>query len=435
MSRILDINGKPIELKNEKKNFSASIVDTSSLLQNYNQLWEHNSAVISYHYSTNPILYKAIDLIASNTIDLDICYKNQDGEIIEKPPVNVVELWDKPYPMSNNANFLRDLIVEYCLYDEVFIWVSRNPNAPQMRVIKNSDINISSIDAHMSLPTAYQVQENRFVKRKLTDYRYLDNNDNQLLHLYKSNPFHYFKGCSGISAIFKVIDGFSLAQDWNNSLLKNNARPSGFLKTTGDYTLSAEDKHELSQELQNYSGSQNAGRPMLLDGGIEFIQASFNPKDVEFVQALKLNAALIASHLGVPSQMLGISDQQTYNNFAEARVNLYESAILPKYKVILDFLSDNIFMPKMGVRLEYDLTKVDVYKEREMQKMQALQQIDYLSTNEKRAMLGLPEVDNGDMLYRDFNKVPIGYEDEPIEPQQPQQPQQDEPNTDTDNPA
>ena len=61
-------------------------------------------------------------------------------------------------------------------------------------------------------------------------------------------------------------------------------------------------KTELADQ---YQGTANAGRPMLLEGGLDWKAMSLSPKDMDFIEAKHSAAREIALAFGVPPMLLG----------------------------------------------------------------------------------------------------------------------------------
>ncbi len=62
----------------------------------------------------------------------------------------------------------------------------------------------------------------------------------------------------------------------------------------------------------------NAGRPLLLEGGLDWKTMSLSPKDMDFIEAKHVAAREIALAFGVPPMLLGIPGDNTYSNYPEA---------------------------------------------------------------------------------------------------------------------
>ena len=129
---------------------------------------------------------------------------------------------------------------------------------------------------------------------------------------------HY--GLSPIEAAATAIDIHNTASRWNKALLDNSARPSGALVyTSRDGNLTPEQYDRLKAELeQGFQGAAHAGRPLLLEGGLDWKSMSLSPKDMDFIEAKHVAAREIALALGVPPMLLGIPGDNTYSNYQEA---------------------------------------------------------------------------------------------------------------------
>ena len=73
----------------------------------------------------------------------------------------------------------------------------------------------------------------------------------------------------------------------------------------------------------------NAGRPLLLEGGLSWQPLSLSPKDMDFLEAKNAAARDIALAFGVPPMLLGIPGDNTYSNLAEANRAFWRTSVVP----------------------------------------------------------------------------------------------------------
>ena len=66
-----------------------------------------------------------------------------------------------------------------------------------------------------------------------------------------------------------------------------------------------------------------------LEGDFDWKEMGLSPKDMDFHRLKNMATTDIALCFGVPSQLVGVPDSQTYSNVAEARLALYEETIIP----------------------------------------------------------------------------------------------------------
>jgi HK97 family phage portal protein len=213
-----------------------------------------------------------------------------------------------------------------------------------------------------------------------------------LIHIRHFHPAddHYGAGC--LSAAHQAVAIHNAAGQWNRQLLENAARPSGALVyDAGDGAgLTADQFERLKEELaQAFAGPANAGRPMLLEGGLKWQALSLSPADMDFA-ALKAAAARdIALAFGVPPMLLGLPGDATYANYREANRALWRLTLLPLSAKILGALGEGLAPWFPDARLATDFDRVPALAEDRERLWAQVSAADFLSDDEKRELLGL----------------------------------------------
>jgi HK97 family phage portal protein len=213
-----------------------------------------------------------------------------------------------------------------------------------------------------------------------------------LLHLKLFHPLDDHSGFSPLVAAGAALDLSNAAAGWNKALLDNSARPSGALvyqpKDGGN--LSADQYQRLKDELEaGYSGAVNAGRPLLLEGGLDWKAMGLSPKDMDFIEARNGAARDIALALGVPPMLVGIPGDNTYANYQEANRAFYRLTVLPLIsRTAASFsawLSDAY---GDGLRLEPDLDRIAGLAGEREALWARVGAADFLTDEEKREAVG-----------------------------------------------
>ena len=215
----------------------------------------------------------------------------------------------------------------------------------------------------------------------------------QVAHLKALHPRsdHYGMGC--IEAAIAAASVHNRAAKWNKSLLDHGARPSGALSydPADGSVLSNDQFARLKSELaEEFSGSGNAGRPLLLEGGLKWQALSLRPADMDFVRLKEGAARDIALAFGVPPVLVGLPGDATYANAREAGRALYRQTVLPMAERILSGLSAMLSDWLGPVRLAVDTDTISELGEDRAYLWQRLAAADFLTTGEKREMLGYP---------------------------------------------
>lgn len=202
---------------------------------------------------------------------------------------------------------------------------------------------------------------------------------------------HYGMGC--LDAAIPAASLHNRATRWNKGLLDNAARPSGALsyEPADGSVMTAEQFRRLKEELTiEFAGSTNAGRPMLLEGGLKWQALSLTPADMNFVALKEAAARDIALAFGVPPVLVGLPGDATYANAREAGRALYRQTILPMAARILDALA-TILSDWLGpVTLTVDTDQISELAEDRTALWAAVGAATFLSEVEKRTMLGFP---------------------------------------------
>ncbi|MDX2155132.1 MAG: phage portal protein [Hyphomicrobiaceae bacterium] len=220
-----------------------------------------------------------------------------------------------------------------------------------------------------------------------------------VLHIKLFHPSSDHYGFSPLEAAASAIDLHNTASNWNKALLDNSARPSGaIVYTARDGNLTSEQIERLKSELEaGFQGSANAGRPLLLEGGLDWKAMSLSPKDMDFIEARHVAAREIALALGVPPMLLGIPGDNTYSNLAEAQRTFWRSTVLPLVERVASELSlwlGPAFRDPVELRVDID-TLPALAGEREAL-WASLEKTSFLTTAEKRSLAGFSPMPGAD---------------------------------------
>src|SRR6056297_3195361 len=154
-----------------------------------------------------------------------------------------------------------------------------------------------------------------------------------ICHIKSFHPQDDHYGLSPLQAAAQAVDVHNAASRWSKALLDNAARPSGaivYKGAEGQGALGADQYDRLVSEMEaHHQGARNAGRPMLLEGGLDWKPMGFSPSDMEFQKTKESAAREIALAFGVPPMLLGIPGDATFANYQEANRAFYRLTVLP----------------------------------------------------------------------------------------------------------
>jgi HK97 family phage portal protein len=248
---------------------------------------------------------------------------------------------------------------------------------------------------------------------------------NKIMHIKSFHATDDLYGLSAISVAAKGIDNDNAASTWNNSLLNNSARPSGAMVTESH--LGDDQYNRLKDEINvNYKGASKAGKFMLLEGGLKWVEMGLSPKDMDFILSKKMSRIEICAAFGVPPEIVGDKEHATYSNYQEARQAFYQETVLPILDLIRDKLNAGL-VPLFGenLHLNYDRDGIEALQEsREKVWARAMDafKAGVIMKNETRQAVGYETVEGGNVFYEPTNIIPVG----PDAPEAPEIAEEDE---------
>jgi len=375
-------------------------------------------------YKKNAIVYKCVNEIAKGAASVPFMLKAGDNVIEEHP---AIELLKRPNPIQSYNEFFNALFGYLLLSgNNYMLKVGPERGAPsELHLLRPDRMVIKG--GGRPIPDRYEY----ILNGRIQDTYLVDQNtgDSEIKHTKLWNPLDDFYGCSPLSAAAVEVDQHNLSSKHNINLLNNGARPSGAVvfKPKDDsgmqVNLSEAQRQQLLTDLNNrFSGTQNSGRPMLLEGDFDWKEMGLSPKDMDFLNLKHMSATDIAMCFGVPSQLVGVPDAQTYANVAEARLALYEETIIPLLRLVQSDLNEWLF-PQYDERLEfeYDIDKIPALAERRRRIYENISQAvqhGIITRNEAREQIGLSPIEGGDDIYISATLFPLGSE-VPAEPDDP----------------
>jgi HK97 family phage portal protein len=216
-----------------------------------------------------------------------------------------------------------------------------------------------------------------------------------ICHIRAFHPQDDHYGFSPMQAAAVAVDVHNSASAWSKALLDNAARPSGaivYRGLDGQGNLSADQYDRLVSEMESHhQGARNAGRPMLLEGGLDWKPMGFSPSDMEFQKTKEAAAREIAVAFGIPPMLMGIPGEATYANYQEAHRAFFRLTVLRLASKVTAALSHWMSgFTGEAVELRPDLDQVPALAAERDQQWVRVGAADFLTVAEKRVLLGLP---------------------------------------------
>lgn len=336
-------------------------------------------------FQGNPVGYRSVKLIAEAAAALPLILQDCERRYESHP---VAALVSRPNAAQGRAELLEALYAQLMLSGNGYVEaVSPEPGLPAELHVLRSD-RMSLVPGADGWPMAYDYAVGARKHRFSPDL---------ICHIRNFHPQDDHYGLAPLQAAATAIDVHNSASRWSKALLDNAARPSGaivYRGADGSGSMTQDQFERLQAEMEaHHQGARNAGRPMLLEGGLDWKPMGFSPSDMEFQKTKEAAAREIALAFGVPPMLLGIPGDATYANYAEANRAFYRLTVLPLAAKVLAALSHWLSgFTGEAVELRPDLDQVPALATERDAQWRRVSEAEFLTAAEKRAMLGLPRL-------------------------------------------
>jgi HK97 family phage portal protein len=341
----------------------------------------------------NAIVHRAVKLVAENAASCAFLAYDDAAERDRHP---LLDLLARPNPRQDGAAFFEALHAYLLLAGNAYVEAVMVDGAvrelyalrpDRMRVVPGLD---GWAEAYEYTAAGRTVRFDQNVSLP------------PILHLTSFHPLDDHYGLSALEAAAVAVDTHNAAAKWNKALLDNAARPSGALVYSGPEgsVLSDGQFERLKRELEEqYQGTVNAGRPLLLEGGLDWKAMSLSPKDMDFMEAKHAAAREIALAFGVPPMLLAIPGDNTYSNYQEANRVFWRQTVLPLAQRVGSSLAQWL-APAFGsqLRLAVDTDRIDALAADRAALWERVSKAPFLTPNEQRMATGYSPLDGGDRL-------------------------------------
>lgn len=357
-------------------------------------------------YGQNVIASRCIQSISDAVSSVRWVVKNGEDEVEDGP---LVRLLDRPNPGQSFSEYA-EAVVGYRLiagnsYEER-LDVRGEPKElyalrpDRMRVVPGAD----------GFPVRYEYKLNGKTVRWQVDPA---RDDNPIWHARTFNPTNDWYGMSPVEAAAYSIDVHTQAMAFVKALLDNSATPSGAMVMEGQ--TSDDQFARLKEEIdRQYSGAKNAGRPMLLEGGMMWQGMGMTPDAMNLIDTKHAAARDICLAFGVPPMLIGIPGDNTYANYKEARLAFWEDTVLPIINRLAQDWTQWLAVP-FGHVIEADLDHIPAIVDKRETLWNMVEGSASLTINEKRQAMGYPPVNGGDQLLVAMGQVPLESADPGLE--------------------
>ncbi|WP_312068712.1 phage portal protein [Lelliottia nimipressuralis] len=233
-----------------------------------------------------------------STLPLKIYIRQPDGSrkaATDHPAYSI--LCRKPNSEMTPSRFMLMVVASICLRGNAFI---------EKKFIANRLVSLVPL-----LP------QNMVVKRLTSgalEYKYTENGNERVIPVKNIMHIRGF-GLDGVCGMMPmktgrdVIGSAMAVEESAAKIFEQGLQSSGFL--TAEQALNEEQRERLREYMAKFTGSKNAGKIMVLEGGLKYQGVTMNPEDAQMLESRSFSIEEICRWFRVPPFMVGHTTKQS----------------------------------------------------------------------------------------------------------------------------
>ena len=385
---------KKVEQDNEERNLVPVNIALHGILTGVT-----NDLYTSEELLSIPVAKACCDLIVNAIKALPIeLYKYVDNDTVQevKDDYRLRLLNDEPNTIATGCDFKAKIIQDLLLHGNAYVEVERkgneitglwNLNPSEVGILKYSDKNKPHIIRDIKIKLANDIELN---------------SENVMISTVSSND----GGLTGQGVIARGHRTIELALneiELNKNIMNNGSSPISIVKL--DRNLSADAQQRLRDSWNKmYASSQNAGKLLILEQGMEYEKLSFSPNELGLSASRTKTQADLCSLFGVPESMVD-SSANSYGSVESASIRFLQYSINPYINIIESSLNRSLLLEKEKGKYFFKINTDEVLQTTVKERYDALNvgiSSGILSLNEARIKENLQPIENN------FHRLSLG---------------------------
>lgn len=354
-------------------------------------------------YKTQPNVRVCVDFLARNIahLGLHVYQRQENNDRVRLREHGLSRLLDQPLPAGYKVTqyrLLESMMGDLGVYHNAFWLKIRRPSSELYGLLRIPPVYVSVVGS--MYPTGYKITLADGVKTVDAD---------EMIHFRGYNPENAINGMSPLETLRRILAEENASGDYREHFWANAARISGVIErpsTAPEWSDTARQRFKSEFE-QLYTGDTNSGKTAVLEEGMEWKAVSFNPKESEYLEGRKLTREECARAYHIPPPLVGILDHATFSNISEQHKMLYTDVLGPWCESIeQDFQLQVLpeFKDTEGVYLEFNIQeKLQGDFQAQTQSLQSAIGRPWMTANEGRSRMNLPQLEGGDDLVTPLN--------------------------------
>ena len=289
------------------------------------------------YYEYLEVVNRGVNMIVDDTAEIPLLVKEQLGlnPVVKGMRRSRLQLMlnKEPNPFQDISTFKRNLIVDFILDGNIFIYFDGSG-------LYHLPANYMAIEPHE--------------KQYVDHYSFQGGNQNfstdEIIHIKENSFYSIYRGTSRLRPASRTMSLLTRMRNFQDNYFKNGAVPGLVIKSPN--TLSERIKERMVQSwVTRYRPDNGGRRPLILDGGMELDEISnLSFREMDFQKSIIDNESEVLKALGIPPILL---DSGNNANIRPNHRLYYLETILPIVRKV-NFALERFF----GFEIQEDISNI-----------------------------------------------------------------------------
>ena len=318
-----------------------------------------------------------------------------DRERIVDHPLSL--LLARPNGYTTPYRFVESLVSDMAIFDNAYLLKIKPKEDANAGLVRLDPTQVQIVGDSPYAPERYKVGKTEFKPEDVVHFR-------------GYNPMDARVGVSPMETLRVILSEDFQAAKYREQLWRNGARTAGYLERPAgapSWTPEGKERFRAGWTAQYTGDGARAGGTPILEDGMRYVPAATSPRDAQYVESRKLTREEVTAAYHIPLTLVGLLDNATYSNISEQHKMLYQDTLGPWLNMIQQELALQLvpdFDTAGDVYVEFNIAeKLRGSFEEQSAQLQTAIGGPYMTRNEGRARLNLPQIENGDELITPMN--------------------------------
>jgi phage portal protein BeeE len=344
-------------------------------------------------YVRSIYLWRSVDMIAQMSSSVVLEVHNGDNALDDREK-KVAEVLARPNPQWTGAALQYFIAASLAVANRSFLKQVRGVSGNSPVVLELWPINANEITIEYKNNSKI-ISGFKRMTGSATEYYPVDPETGESELIYIHRPALNTQSDKSPAAIAAApAEVFTRILQRCADIVSNSSNITGLLSTDSDLLQKTLDDIKQGLERFKLNGKESGGTMVAANAKWNLTRLSEDPSTALSVEIKDSLARDVVMTFGVPTQLVGLPGQDTYNNMAMARVGFLTDTVLPGYINLYVAALNHALLHQSPATIRVDIAHIPAMAAARLQLVDIARNATMLSVNEQRQLLGYPPDDD-----------------------------------------